>query len=206
MRMSLVKYRAILTGQVPIQMNDTVWDDATFPLVGRNIDTTSGRIDYNFFNGGIDFADSAEFRVQEAVSMLWQMKHCRKLDTIARPHLHWLQVGSDEPNWLLAYKKISNGESVSKEIDFSNHLLLKKEMNAFTYTSGSICQLTSFGDIDTTGMGLSDMIHFVLFRDSDNDSGLFAGADPSSVTELAFEFDVHFQIDQLGSSEEFTKY
>ena len=30
-------------------------DDMRFPFVGRNIDTSSGRIEYNYFNGAIQF-------------------------------------------------------------------------------------------------------------------------------------------------------
>ncbi|MCP4273023.1 MAG: hypothetical protein GY781_13860 [Gammaproteobacteria bacterium] len=137
--------------------------------------------------------------------MLAQMQHSWKNGSAVRPHLHWVQQGSDEPNWLLAYKVVDNGASVGVETDFTNYTLLKKSSNAFTYVSGNLAQITIFPEIDMTGMSTSDMIQFVLFRDSANISGEFAGSDPSAITELALEFDIHYQKDDRGSQDEYTK-
>jgi len=183
-----------------------LWEDLRFPFAGRNIDTSSGRIDYNYYNGGIDFQNNARFAASEAVSMQAQFEHSWIAGSEIRPHLHWLQVGSDEPNWLLAYKIIRNGQANAKETDYSNHTLAVKSSNAYTYTSGTLVQITKFPSITPSTMGISDMIHFVLFRDTANASTLFADVDPSSITELAFEFDVHYQSNTPnGSRQEYVK-
>jgi len=52
---------------------------------------------------------------------------------------------------------------------------------------------------------MSCCIHFAIFRDVSNDSVLFAGVDPSSLTEYIIEFDVHIEKDSLGSRQEYIK-
>jgi hypothetical protein len=42
-------------------------------------------------------------------------------------------------------------------------------------------------------------------RDTDNDSTLFTGVDPYTGPAHALMFDVHLQIDSLGSTDEYVK-
>jgi hypothetical protein len=55
------------------------------------------------------------------------------------------------------------------------------------------------------GTTLSDIIQFRIYRDTANASGLFSGADAYSGYASILFFDVHYQIDSLGSTDEFTK-
>jgi len=183
----------------------TVWDDATFPFTGQRVNVSGGRVDYNYYNGGVDFANNARYDIADCISFLWQVKHQVQVGVNTRPHLHWQQISSAEPNWLVAWKKIKNGSSYTKETDFSNHTLATKLSNLYTYTSGTLIQITKFPEIDMSDMGLSDMIHFAFFRDVANDSGEFGGAESGPATEMAFEYDVNVPIDGWGSEEEFVK-
>lgn len=173
--------------------NEYPWDDLRFPFVGRNLDTTSGRLDYNFYNGCMGFQSNAEFRVQDTVSMPCQMPHEWLEGSGVRPHIHWIQQGSDVPNWLFGYKKYKNGQTCTVDTDFTSNHTLVVGNEIFTYSSGNIVQITEFGEIDMSDMNASDTLQFCLWRDDDNDSGLFAGNDPSSITELALELDVHYR-------------
>jgi len=184
-------------------LENTVWDDLRFPAQGNRMDVSAGRLDYDFFNGAIGYQQNARYP-EEPVSMIAQMPHEWKEGSIIRPHIHWIQRGSTEPNWLLAYKIIPKGQTQTVETDFSGHTLLIKTSNAFTYTAGSIHQITNFGDIDMSLGTVSDIVHFVLFRDNDDFTGLFGGSD-SGITEYLTEFDVHYQIDTMGSNREFIK-
>jgi hypothetical protein len=183
----------------------TVWDDATFPFSGNRVNIAAGRIDYDYFNGGVNFANNARFDADDCVSMLWQIKHQVQVGVNVRPHFHWLQTSANEPNWLIAWKKIKNGNAYVKETDFSNHTLANKLENLYTYTSGNLVQITKIPEIDMSDMGISDCIQFAFFRDVANDSGLFAGAESAPAVELNWEFDVHVPIDGWGSEEEFVK-
>jgi len=182
----------------------TVWDDLRFPLQGSRIDVSAGRLDYNYFNGGVDFANNARYP-EEPVSMICQLEHKIKYDEV-NPHIHWLQQsGVSIPNWLLAYKILDNGTTTTLETDFSNYNLSVINNHVFTYTSGNMVQISGFPSIDVSSLTVSDFIHFVLFRDSANTSTLFSDIDPSSSAELIFEFDLHVEIDTIGSREEYIK-
>jgi hypothetical protein len=200
--------RLFITGDRSLRLfNDaTVWDDATFPFTSQRVNVGTGRVDYNYFNGGIDFQNNARFNEADCISFLWQVKHQVQIGINVRPHLHWLQTSANEPNWLVAWKKIKNDEAYTKETDFSNHTLATKLSNVYTYTSGTKGQITRFPEIDMSDMGLSDMIQYAFFRDVNNDSGAFAGAESSPGIEMAWEYDVHVPIDGLGSEDEYFKY
>lgn len=180
------------------------WVDEKFPLTGALLDTAAGRLDYNYFNGGVDFASNAQYP-GDPVSMLWQIQHTWQLESNIYPHIHWLQSSSNIPNWLLAHKIIKNNTIITKETDFTNHTFSTIFENKFNYASGNLTQISEFPTIDLTGVGISDFIHFVLFRDAANTSGEFAGADPSSSAELNFEFDIHIVNDAPGSRTEYIK-
>jgi len=196
------------SGAVPLTMEDTVFDDSKFPFTGNRIDVSAGRLDYNYFNGGIDFQSNAQYP-GDPVSMKDQMLHCWKAGTDLHPHIHWIQNSSAMPNWLLAYKVIDTGVARVKETGYTNHTLVKGSSNAFTYTSGNLDQITLFPAIDMSGYdntnGLSLKIHYVFFRDSADTSGLFGSSDSGLGTQFVDEFDVHFQKDTLGSQDEYSK-
>jgi len=191
-------------GTLEFNGDATVWDDLRFPLQGARINIAAGRLDYDFLNGGVGFQSNARYP-EEPVSMICQLEHKTKFD-IVRPHIHWMQQsGVSIPNWLLAHKVLENGTTTTLESDFSNYTLTAADSHMFPYTSGNLVQLSTFPDIDVSSLTVSDFLHFVLFRDSANTSTLFSGSDPSSETELIFEFDIHIEIDTLGSRTEFTK-
>lgn len=176
------------------------WDDLRFPFTGQRIDTSAGRVDYDYTELGIGYQSNALYPT-DVVGMICQMHHRWKLESTVRPHLHWFQNANNVPNWLLAYRKYKNGDAIP-----ASWTLVISSGESFTYSSGTILQITTFGDIDMTGIDtVSDFIDFKLYRDTNNVSTLFAGADPYSGTALAKEFDIHYQIDSSGSNEEYVK-
>ena len=204
---SAPNYTAVLSDGTLVAMGEaTCWDDLRFPFMGQRLDLASGRLDYNYFNGGVDFADNARYP-EEPISMLMQCQHAMKFgsNVVVKPHVHWLQAQAAVPNWLLAWKKVRNGQAVTKETDYSNHTLATVSSRIFTYSSGGLGQLSVFPSIDISEFLVSDMIHFVMFRDTANASGEFDGADPISGNVLGWEFDCHVLNNMLGSAEEYAK-
>ena len=62
------------------------------------------------------------------------------------------------------------------------------------------------------GAALSDIVQFRICRDTDDDSNLFGSGepyeklnDPYTAAVHGMMFDVHFQINSLGSTDEYTK-
>lgn len=165
------------------------WEDLRFPLSGFRLDSASSRYSYDFFNGGVLFDTNSRFP-EEPLSMMVLMPHEWLEKDNIKPHIHWPQDVGGNVNWLLAYKKIRNGEDVTIEVSYGSHTLLAGT-EVFTYTSGTIAQITSFGEIDMTDMRAADLVHVVLFKDSANTSGEFAGADNDD--RLSYEMDVHYR-------------
>jgi len=189
--MSFIR-REIITAQ-------QMWEDHMFPLIGRKIDVSSGYVDYDYYNCTLKFQTSAQFRKQESIPMAAQLPHCRALDTAIRPHIHWYQQSATEPNWLLAYKVVRNGHTTTIETDYSNYTLSKKTKNIYTYSSGVLCQITAFDELNISNLLPSDFIDFIFFRDSTNASGLFSGPDSTGITEHVKQFDIHYLSDTPGS-------
>lgn len=192
------------SGATPIEYSNTVWEDMLGPLAAQRLDVSSGRIDYNYFNGAIDFATNARYP-EEPAGIRMQIPHRYKVGTNGKPHLHWKQQGSSIPNWLIAWKLSENGESDLIETDYTNYTFGVLASHTFTYTSGVLNQISIFPTMDLSTANISDLLHVILFRDSANTSGLFAGSDPSAVGELATDLDIHIEFSTPGSAEEYTK-
>lgn len=182
-----------------IVLTDTTWDDLRFPLIGNRLDSASGRIDYNYIECTVDFDINARYP-EEPICFVAQMPHSKKIGTVIRPHIHWVQEQNQVPNWLFSYRVYNNGDPVPT---FTN---VAYSQSLFPYTSGSIMQLTLFPDIILPSPeNVSAGCDMILYRDSANASGLFSGLDPYTIIAKAKEVDIHFEIDSLGSSQEFTK-
>ena len=78
--------------------------------------------------------------------------------------------------------------------------------NVFTYTSGTLNQISHCGGITPpSGSSLSDIIEIRIIRDSTNSTGLFTSVDVYSGTVSIKSADIHYEIDTLGSRTEYTK-
>jgi len=188
------------TGPDPLLQVDTTWDDLRFPVFGRYIDIIAGHLDYDAVELGVAFDDSSRYNDADQVAIIAQMTHRWKSGTALQPHVHWMQSAAAVPNMLLKYRTYSNGDTPSA------WTLAATTGQAFTYTAGSILQVSSWPEIDTTGLGISAFIDIKIYRDTANTSTEFAGADPLTGDWLMKDFDLHFEIDQpSGSSEQWLK-
>lgn len=182
----------------------TVWDEVSQPLFAARLDTSSGRIDYNFDELTVDFAANARYP-QEPVSSVIQAPHSWKIGGGVRPHLHWVQNQNAVPNILVTYRIYNNGDEVPSAWVFK---ALTSDESVFTYPgSGSIMQITEF-DLATTlfeDSTISFTFDCKIYRDSSNASGLFSGADAYTGIWSAKYYDIHFEKDMNGSREEFIK-
>lgn len=185
---------------------DRRWDDLSAPVAAARLDTVSGRLTYDYFNGGVRLEFNARYP-EEPVLIPIQLPHSIAYgqDAVLKPHLHWLQEQSAQPNFLLAYKKIAQGTIITKETDFSNYTFLTAVGNAFAYTSGVLTQITMFPEIDISDLTISAQVNIVLFRDTANTSGLFSGVDPIAGPVIVTYQDQHVKFDSTGSRLEYEK-
>lgn len=183
------------------------WDDLSNAIIAARLDVASGRLDYDYFNGGVNFNSNARYP-EEPVVIPIQAKHAMLygVSSVFRPHIHWMQEQAAIPNFLLGYKISNYGTTTTKEVDWSNYTFSILSSHAFTYTSGTLLQISSFPEIDTSGLTISGSIDFVLFRDTTNISTLFTGADPVLADVTVKYQDSHVKFNQArGSRQEFIK-
>ena len=181
----------------------TVWDELAQSVVGKNLDVSSGRIDYNLDELTIDYQDNSRYPT-EVLGIVSQMPHARSLMTTISPHIHWVQNQNNFPNLLVEYRVSNNGGTIPAT------WILKPLISAdsiYPYVSGNLMQITEFNLPLTVGesLTLSGTFDCKIFRDTGNVSGLFAGAD-TYVDEFSLKYyDIHFLKDMNGSREEFVK-
>ncbi len=178
------------------------WEATTFEDLQSNILSLKVAwtgITENSSHNTVDFATNAN--LSDWVYGNIQMPHSWKIGSTIYPHIHWEQIRSWIPNWLVQYRRQKNWWA--KTTTWTNYVL---DTNAYTYTSWELNQITH-NDwlVPPTGAWLSDVVEFRLYRDTANASWLFAWADPHTETARVTFFDVHFERDTLWSNEEYIK-
>lgn len=163
----------------------------------------------NVTESTVEFAYNATFNSTftsaDAMYLNIQLNHDKDLTASIYPHLHWLQAKNYSPNLLLEYRwQVNGGAKTTAWTKLLCNAL------AFTYSSGTIHQISYASPISVpVGTTLSDIVQFRIYRDTGNASTLFSGNCPyntggnASVPIMAF--DIHFQTNSLGSTEEYTK-
>jgi hypothetical protein len=177
----------------------TVVLDEFGELLGKRLESPSSRIVENIAEGSLTFKNNAA--LADYVNINTQINHDWQLGSNLRPHVHWWQVSANTPNWLMEFRWQRNGEA--KNTVWTR---VAWAVNVFTYTAGDLNQITGFPSITPpAGYGLSDIVQQRLFRDNANASGLFAGADPEASDVDATSFDIHKDVDTVGSRTPFSK-
>jgi hypothetical protein len=172
--------------------DDRIGDALSLKVSGVGIST-------NAAEGTQDFAVTAN--LSDYLYSNLQITHRWKIDSTIYPHLHFFQTVAGAPNFLLEYRWQSN--DAAKTTAWTRLLI---NTLVFTYTSGALNQIArTASGITASGKNLSDIIQFRLYRDNANSSGLFAGVDPVAATVGIMSFDTHFELDTLGSRQQYTK-
>jgi len=164
-----------------------VWEDLIMPLTTTKIGANE-KPDFDETNVGYLFPQND---TAEILYLIIQMPHSWAEGTTICPHLHWRQEEDAAAVFKLDYKWINMDADTSGS--FQTHVLDKYE---YTFTSGSIHQVSECLDfIDGTGKTISSVLTMKLYRDDDVYDG----------DALAYQFDIHYQRDSLGSREEYVK-
>lgn len=178
-----------------------VWDDLRFPFFGRRLDRTSGHLDYDLAELGVNFDYTSRYNDLDMIGIIAQLPHNKKLGSNLRPHAHWIQNQDECPNMLMKYRIYDNGEAPPP-----TWIEVAYDSLVYAYVSGSILQIVKFPEIDMSSeVAVSSFVDIKLFRDTANTSGKFAGADPYTGDALMKEFDFHYEINQMGSRQEYIK-
>ncbi len=186
------------TGHLTFAGDARPWRDELGELIGKK--RKGVRISEDLDEGVLLFADTCLIADDWVITNV-QLNHDKDLGASIYPHLHWLQASATVPNWLLQYRWQVQG--AAKTTAWTS---AKYSSQAFSYSAGTLNQIAIFAAIaPPSGAGLSDIVQFRILRDTNNDSGLFAGKDSLAGNAVAMMFDVHFMISSLGSTDEYTK-
>ena len=166
---------------------NVVWDDLKAPATSVRQGATA-KPDFDTTELGLLFPQNDP---TEIAYIIMQFPHARKNGSSIKPHVHWIQTSADEAVWKMDYRWYKNGDAPS-----GSWTTLTCDSPVFPYTSGSLLQICSFPEIDGSAVDtVSSIIDVRLYRDDNVVSG----------DVLLKEFDIHYQIDQLGSRQEFIK-
>lgn len=178
----------------------TTFMDEKGELVGRAVNSVNGRIYANFDELTVVYKTTAIYDT-DFVGMAIQLNHYRKLGAKIFPHLHWEQAQDNIPNWVIAYRYQIQGQEKNP-----TWTVVKWDRNVFTWNTGTLNQIVSFGRITPpSGDGPSDILELKLYRDTNDDTDLFGFTDPYDRDVHAVSLDVHIEVDCMGSHTEYVK-
>jgi len=183
-----------------IELGTVVYRDELQDLTIETKNNPSSNITDDITEGTVSWSDSAD--LNDYAFMNIQINHDWKIGTTVYPHIHWFQNQNNSVNWLVQYRwQVNEAAKTTAWTDLAMDSL------AFTYSSGALNQIshTAAGLTPPVGAGLSDILQCRLIRDTNNDSGEFSGTDAYTGDADAMNFDIHVQINTLGSRQEFIK-
>lgn len=149
--------------------------------------TAGGKPDYDYTNCGYLFPqnDASEILVVRA-----QMPHGWKQGSAIYPHVHWRQKANAAAVFKIDYKWYNNGDAEPSE-----WTTLPLDTYSYTYTSGTLGQISYSEPIDGTGKTISSILLIKLYREDNTYTG----------DALVDDFDIHLLMDSVGSNYEYVK-
>ena len=174
----------------------TYWDDLRFPATAVNPPGAVSDPDVDTDNGTFLFSATTT----ERIALIAQMPHGWLEGSLISPHVHWSKTtsASGDVAWQIEYQ-IAGVNAVFPG-SWTSEIVYNTVAGTPDTDTVDKHLISSFTDIDMTGELLSTVILFRISRIG-GDSGDTYGADAR-----LYEFDVHYQIDGVGSALEFIKY
>ena len=177
---------------------DTVYDDmritpSAFDFAGNsdpvNVATTIGGRTYRLY----------EFATNDECFITIQMPHGYKRGSVLRPHVHWTpgSRGNEEATKTVAWKADISHAKVHAA--FSTYATVDCTSTLAADTVDGLHVIGPSADyVVPADFGESGMLLVRLYRDAgDTWAGTASGSLP-----LLLEFDIHYQLDKLGSDDE----
>ncbi|MEI6850337.1 MAG: hypothetical protein WCK26_00025 [Candidatus Saccharibacteria bacterium] len=177
-------------GTLVFDGNATVWDDLRFPATAIN--PAGAAIAMTFDPDQIGFISAATGT--QSIAIIGQMPHSWKVGSDIYPHIHWNPTTTNTGSvlWRMEYKwtNINDTEPAGfttvDVLDPGDGIALKH-------------QLIGFGAISGAGKTLSSGLTIRISRIGGDVTDTYTG------NSLLKEFDIHYEIDTLGSRTESAK-
>lgn len=178
------------TGTLTQEGSATTFTDLRFPFTSTKLGANA-KPDFDTTNVGLLFPQNDN---TEIIYIIAQLPHAYKEGSDLRPHIHWQQMNTNAVVWKMQYKWFNRGDIVPAAFTTLTHL-----NNVIPYSSGNISQVSAFPVLSGVGKTVSSILLIKVYREDNVDAGAGGG------DALAFEFDIHYESDALGSETEFIK-
>ena len=165
------------------------WTDKSWPFTPSQINPVTSKPDFDFVRLGLLFPQND---TAEKVYILDQMDHRKIIGSAINPHVHFIQETADLPTFKLEYKRYNNGDD--EPVAFTT--LSTTGVPLFVWSGNPMMQIIQFPVVPApVAEAVSSHFDMIFYRD-DN-------LVPGDV--LVKYFDYHYQMDDDGSREEFSK-
>lgn len=183
-----------LTINGEVVLNNTVWDDLRFPASAINPAGAASPMTYDVTNLGFTAANGAG---DTYIAVIGQMPHSWKMGSNIHPHIHWLPSNTNigVVNFTIEYKWTNIGE-----VESSTWTTLSMLVPGNGTANMSMLSEWDSGGMNGTGKTLSSTISMKISRRETSASDNFTG------NVLIKEFDIHYEMDSLGSASELGKW
>ena len=171
-----------------LRIDREYWEDYTVPAT-RSKRGNTDKPDFDYTDVGLLFPQN---NATEILYITDQMPH-RWTGGVIRPHIHWIQTSADIAGWTMDYRFYNNAATPPS---FTTAATIASSV--FTWTSGSIVQISKFAEIDLSALNASALFDLKIYRDDNTISG-----------DVLFKsFDFHYRVGgttPFGSRQEYIR-
>jgi len=194
------RFSVTTDGTVRLSGNATAWKDMVGNLLGQRLNSTSGKVDYDWDDNCLTFNSGGSLAVAaDRVQWNQQIDHQYKVGEVTfKPHVHYFQAvssGAITPFVLsLQYRLQRNGSA--KTTDWTTITCTSGTDDIYDYSASeddTYCQIAVFDDIEVE-CGLSDTLQFRMAR-TDSETG----------DMQVYFVDLHGEVDSFGSDTQYGK-
>lgn len=182
-------------GTIRQEGSAAAWRDIVGDLFGKKINSTAGKVDYEWDENAIKFQSGGSITNKaDRVGANLQYDHFCKIGSVTlNPHIHWFQPDSQAYIFTMRYRIQHNGQA-KNTVWTTVSYTVGSGGEIYTYPgSGTFNQISSLGEI-TANMGISDTLQFQLAR-----------TDSLVGDVLVYFMDLHAETDSFGSNTEWSK-
>jgi hypothetical protein len=174
------------TGVLTFHGSATGFDDIVFEMLPSRLGSLT-KPDWDSTNLGFLFPQND---TTEYIDIVVQLPHRWKVGSTIYPHVHIQQAANQQAVFKLDYKWYNLGDTIPAGTSTYT-------MGTYveTYSSGTIAQILHGTGIAGTDKEISSLLKIRLYRDDNAYTGDI----------LVDSFDIHIEVDSIGSDEQYTK-
>lgn len=187
--------------EIPYVKFQPHWDDLRVPVTATKLGGSKDPDFGQFLDNGLGSQGVFLYRFdptqEQEIYFAVQLPHTWIEGTAILPHVHWVPItnNSGDVIWGLEYALFG----INETSDPAATTIITATAPSLGNDGVDKHLVAGFGTIDMSGKGVSTMLLCRLFRDAGNAADTYTG------DAGLLEIDFHYQLDSLGSSQQFSK-